>query len=148
MKKKLKSRTKPTGVHNADWRKNDALIRNVYTEELKKSKRMPTQARVAEICGITEKTVNTHLHSVDFNELIKPFKLYGSDVLQGLAEKAKEGDPAAIRLFMFLVFDKVERKDIIANVEATVKVKKDVKVTISPKIAKLIGDTLAKDSGQ
>lgn len=148
MKKKQTRKPKATGLHNADWRKNDALIRNAYTEELKKSKRMPTQARVAEICGITEKTVNTHLHSVDFNELIKPFKLYGSDVLLGLAEKAKEGDPAATRLYMFLVFDKVERKELKAEVEATVKGKVEVKVKVPANIAKMIGDALAKDEGQ
>ena len=148
MKKKSKLKAKPTGGHNADWRKNDALIRAEYTRALKETHRMPTQAKVAEICGLTEKTVNTHLHAVDFNELIKPFKLYGSDVLVGLKEKAENGDPAAIRLYMFLVFDKVERKELTAKVEATVKGKLDVKVKVPSKIAKLVGDALAKDEGQ
>ena len=148
MKKKSKSKAKSTGVHNADWRKNDALIRAEYTRALKETHRMPTQAKVAEVCGLTEKTVNTHLHAVDFNELIKPFKLYGSDVLVGLKEKAENGDPAAIRLYMFLVFDKVERKELTAKVEATVKGKLDVKVKVPSKIAKLVGDALAKDEGQ
>ena len=148
MKKKSKSKAKSTGVHNADWRKNDALIRAEYTRALKETHKMPTQAQVAEVCGITEKTVNTHLHAVDFNELIKPFKLYGSDVLVGLKEKAENGDPAAIRLYMFLVFDKVERKELTAKVEATVKGKLDVKVKVPSKIAKLVGDALAKDEGQ
>ena len=148
VKTKKKQGPRTTGLHNADWRKNDALIRAEYTRALKETHRMPTQAKVAEICGLTEKTVNTHLHAVDFNELIKPFKLYGSDVLVGLKEKAENGDPAAIRLYMFLVFDKVERKELTAKVEATVKGKLDVKVKVPSKIAKLVGDALAKDEGQ
>ena len=148
MKKKQTKKPKLPGVHNADWRKNDALIRAEYVRALKETHKMPTQAQVAETCGLTEKTVNTHLHAVDFNELIKPFKLFGSDVLQGLAERAKEGDAAASRLFFFLVFDKVERKELTAKVEATVKGKLDVKVKVPSKIAKLVGDALAKDEGQ
>lgn len=145
VKTKKKQGPRTTGLHNADWRKNDALIRAEYTRALKETHKMPTQAQVAETCGLTEKTVNTHLHAVDFNELIKPFKLFGSDVLQGLAEKAEAGDAAASRLFFFLVFDKVERKELTAKVEATVKGKLDVKVKVPSKIAKLIGDELAKE---
>ena len=147
VKTKKKQGPRTTGLHNADWRKNDALIRAEYTRALKETHRMPTQAKVAEVCGLTEKTVNTHLHAVDFNELIKPFKLFGSNVLQGLAEKAEAGDAAASRLFFFLVFDKVERKEIKAEVNAAVKVKGkiEVKHNLSPKVAKILGDALADE---
>jgi predicted transcriptional regulator len=141
----MTKKVKQTGVHSAIYRKNDALIRAEYTRVLKATHKMPTQAEVGKECGITEKTVNTHLHAISFNDIIKPWKLFGSDVLKGLKEKAESGDAAAVRLYMFLVYDKVERKEIKAEVAATVKGKLDVKVKVPSKIAKLIGDALAKD---
>ena len=140
----MKKKTKQTGVHSAVYRKNDALIRAEYTRVLKETHKMPTQAQVAEECGITEKTVNTHLHAINFNDIVKPWKLFGSRVLQGLEEKASNGDAAAARLYFFLVYDKVERKEVKADVNVKGKVKADVKINVSPKIAKLIGDELAK----
>lgn len=144
----MKKKAKPTGVHSAIYRKNDALIRAEYTRVLKATHKMPTQAEVGKECGITEKTVNTHLHAISFNDIIKPWKLFGSDVLLGLKGKAEAGDAAAARLYFFLIYDKVERKELKAEVKADVnlKAKMDVKVKVSPKIAKLIGDELAKET--
>lgn len=143
----MKKNTKKPRMHNAAYYKNDAIIRAEYTRVLKQTHHMPTQAQIAEKCGVTEKTVNTHLNAINFNDLIKPFKLFGSDVLQGLKEKAESGDAAASRLYFFLVFDKVERKEIKADVKADVKVKGklEVKHKLSPKIAKMLGDALADE---
>lgn len=141
----MKKKSKPSGLRNEAYRANDALIRAEYTRALRETHFMPTQAEVAKACGVTEKTVNTHLHAVNLNEIIPPFKVFGTDILRGLAEKAEAGDAAAARLFFFLVFDKVERKEIKAEVKATVKGKLDMKVKVPPKIAKLVGDALARE---
>jgi hypothetical protein len=91
------------------------------------------------------KTVRLHLKAIDINDLIEPFKLMGSNVLQGLTERAEAGDAAAARLFFFLIFDKVERKEIKADVNANVKANVKATVKIPDHIAKRIGDEMAKE---
>jgi hypothetical protein len=131
--------------HNKRYFENEALIRAAYMKVLKEQKRMPTLVEVGEMCHISSETVRLHLKAIDINELIEPFKLMGSNVLQGLTERAEAGDAAAARLFFFLIFDRVERKEIKADVNANVKA--DVKATIKipDAIAKRIGDELAKE---
>jgi predicted transcriptional regulator len=134
--------------HNRQYLENDALIKAAYMKVLKEQKRMPTLAEAGELCGITSETVRLHLKAIDINDLIEPFRLMGSNVLQGLTEKAEAGDAAAARLFFFLIFDKVERKEIKADIKADIdaKVKADVKVVVSEQTAKLVGDLLARES--
>lgn len=134
--------------HNKKYFENEALIKAAYIKVLKEQKRMPTQIEVGKMCSIHTETVRLHLKAIDITELIEPFKLMGSNVLQGLTDKAEAGDAAAARLFFFLVFDKVERKEIKADVRADVKVKGKMEVThkLSPKVAKILGDALADEA--
>jgi hypothetical protein len=127
--------------HNKRYFENEALIKAAYMKVLKEQKCMPTLIEVGEMCHISSETVRQHLKDIDINDLIEPFKLMGSNVLQGLTERAEAGDAAAARLFFFLIFDKVERKEIKADVNANVK----ATVKIPDAIAKRIGDEMAKE---
>jgi hypothetical protein len=131
--------------HNKRYFENEALIKAAYTKVLKDQKRMPTLIEVGEMCHISSETVRQHLKDIDINDLIEPFKLMGSNVLQGLTERAEAGDAAAARLFFFLIFDKVERKEIKADVNANVKATVKATVKIPDHIAKRIGDEMAKE---
>jgi hypothetical protein len=131
--------------HNKRYFENEALIKAAYTKVLKEQKRMPTLIEVGEMCHISSETVRQHLKDININDLIEPFKLLGSNVLQGLTERAEAGDAAAARLFFFLIFDKVERKEIKADINANVKANVKATVKIPDAIAKRIGDELAKE---
>jgi hypothetical protein len=131
--------------HNKRYFENEALIKAAYTKVLKEQKRMPTLIEVGEMCHISSETVRQHLKAIDINDLIEPFKLMGSNVLQGLTERAEAGDAAAARLFFFLIFDKVERKEIKADVNANIKANVKATVKIPDHIAKRIGDEMAKE---
>jgi hypothetical protein len=131
--------------HNKRYFENEALIKAAYMKVLKEQKRMPTLVEVGEMCHISSETVRLHLKAIDINDLIEPFKLMGSNVLQGLTERAEAGDAAAARLFFFLIFDKVERKEIKAEVNANVKANVKATVKIPDHVAKRIGDEMAKE---
>jgi hypothetical protein len=131
--------------HNKRYFENEALIKAAYTKVLKDQKRMPTLIEVGEMCHISSETVRQHLKDIDINDLIEPFKLMGSNVLQGLTERAEAGDAAAARLFFFLIFDKVERKEIKADVDANVKATVKATVKIPDHIAKRIAEEMAKE---
>jgi hypothetical protein len=131
--------------HNKRYFENEALIKAAYMKVLKEQKRMPTLIEVGEMCHISSETVRQHLKAIDINDLIEPFKLMGSNVLQGLTERAEAGDAAAARLFFFLIFDKVERKEIKADVNANVKANVKATVKIPDHIAKRIAEEMAAE---
>jgi hypothetical protein len=139
-----KQMTKHLG-HNSRYFENDALIKKAYIKVLEEQKRMPTLIEVGVICSLSSETVRQHLNAINLNELIEPFKLFGSDVLAGLKAKAESGDAQAAKLFFFLIFDKVERKEIKADIKADINAKVKVSVKIPDAIAKRIGDELAKE---
>lgn len=131
--------------HNKRYFENEALIKAAYMKVLKEQKRMPTLVEVGGMCNISSETVRLHLKAIDINDLIEPFKLLGSNVLQGLTEKAEAGDAAAAKLFFFLIFDKAERKEIKADINADIKADVKATVKIPSAIAKRIGDEMAKE---
>lgn len=131
--------------HNMRYYEYEDKIKAVYVKILKEQKRMPSQVEVAKICSVSEATVRLHLHAIDLTQLVEPFKLMGSDVLSGLAEKAISGDAASARLFFFLVFDKVERKEIMADIKADVKAKVVTTVKIPDAVAKRIAEEMVKE---
>lgn len=104
------SQTKPK---KRDYKATDIAIKNAYKEFIKAHETMPTQQQIADICDINRKTVGIHLNKIDLHEIIQPFKIFGDSVLMGLRNRAAKGDPAAIKLFMMLIYDwneKVEHK--------------------------------------
>ena len=141
---------KKVRTHNKAYYANDVAIKKVYVDILKKEHRMASQREVSEILGLSTNTLSTHMRAFDLSQIVNPFKIFGSDVLVGLQERAEGGDAAAARLFFMLVFDWSEKHEIKAKVDATVKakVKGDVKVNVSPRIAKAIGDLLAEEGSK
>lgn len=112
---------------------------------LKETGTMPTQQKVAEITGLTQKTIWTHLDAIDLREVVRPFKIWSDDVLNALKDKAASGDPMAIRLYFMLTFDWSEKHEVKADIKAIVKGKLEVKHKLSPKVAKILGDALSDE---
>jgi DNA-binding transcriptional regulator YhcF (GntR family) len=94
-------------------------IKDAYREYIKAHKQIPTQTQVAEICGVSQVTVSKHFTKIDLNELIQPFKIFGDDILMGLANKARKGDAQAAKLFFMLVYDWNEKQ--VQKIEGTVE---------------------------
>lgn len=96
-------------------------IKDAYREYIKEHKQIPTQTQVADICGVTQVTVSKHFTKIDLSEIVRPFKIFGDDILMGLRAKAMKGDAAAAKLYFMLVYDWSEKNEITAKVEHTIK---------------------------
>ena len=107
-----------------DYALIDEKIKNSYIEYIKTNKgKIPTEAHIAEVCGLTQATVSHHLVKTNLEEQAKPFKVFGQDVLLGLRNRAIKGDAQAAKLFFALVFDYNEKHDV----EGELKIKAEVK---------------------
>jgi predicted transcriptional regulator len=131
--------------HNKLYFKNRENIKKAYIDYLKKYGIMPSQSTVAEITGLTQTTISMHLKNTELSEITAQFKIMGESVLVGLQRRASEGDAAAAKLFMFLVYDKTERQELKVKVDANVKANVKAIVKIPNHIAKRIGDEMAKE---
>ncbi len=91
---------------------------------IKEEKEIPTEMQIAKICGTTQATVSRHISETNIEELVRPFKLFGNDVLMGLMNRASKGDAQAAKLFFALVYDwneKIEH-DVEGTIETIIKV--------------------------
>lgn len=140
-------RLNPPQKHNQAYIQTDARIKAAYLEIMNKEKRMPSQEEIAAVLKMSVSTISLHLNAIDLTEIIKPFKIFGTDVLNGLREKALSGSPEAIKLFFYLIFEWTEKREVNvkADVKAEVKGKVEVKHKLSPKIAKMLGDAIAEE---
>jgi len=106
-----------------DYIQTDELIKETYLELIKTKKRMPTQEEVAKKCNLTRKPVNLHLNRTNLTILRKPYKVFGNNVLLSLYSKAIKGDVQAIKLFLSLIFDWNETKEISGELKLKAEVK-------------------------
>ena len=95
-------------------------IKDAYRDYIKQHKQIPTQTQVAEICGVTQVTISKHFTKIDLSEIVRPFKIFGDDILMGLRVKAMKGDAAAAKLYFMLVYDWNEKTE--HKVEGGIKI--------------------------
>ena len=108
-----------------DYALIDEKIKNSYIEYIKTNKgKIPTETHIAEVCGLTQATVSHHLVKTNLEELARPFKVFGQDVLMGLRNRAAKGDAQAAKLFFALVYDWNEKQEVTGEL----KIKAEVKV--------------------
>jgi hypothetical protein len=94
-----------------DYALLDQKIKAAYVAAIKDTKKIPSEAHIAEICGTSQQTVSKHLTNINLDELVRPFKIFGNDVLMGLRNRASKGDAQAAKLFFMLVFDYSEKTE-------------------------------------
>lgn len=99
-------------------------IKEAYIDYIKKHKQIPSQTQVAKICDVTQATISKHFTKIDLSEIVKPFKIFGDDVLMGLRYKASKGDAQAAKLFFMLVYDWNEKTEheVKGSIETIIKV--------------------------
>lgn len=107
-----------------DYALLDQKIKAAYVEHLKQTKEIPTEAYIAKVCNTTQATVSKHLTGIDISDLVQPFKIFGSDVLLGLRNRAVKGDAQAAKLFLALVWGWNEKQEhtIEGTIETVIKV--------------------------
>ena len=133
--------------HNKLYYENRERIKGEYARILK-SGRMPSMVEVADNCRITRRTVSRHLNDIDLSDLTSPFRLFGEDVLNSLRESALEGNSQAAKIFYQIVFSWSEKHEIKADVKANIKADVKTTVTLSPKIAKIVGNLIAEEKAK
>jgi len=121
-----------------DYALIDEKIKMAYIEYIKTNKgKIPTEAHIAEVCGLTQATVSHHLVKTNLEELARPFKVFGQDVLLGLRNRASKGDAQAAKLFFALVYDWNEKQEI----KGELKVKAEVKTLNAKEVIDKYGKT-------
>ena len=118
-------------------------IKDAYREYIKEHKQIPTQTQVADICGVTQVTVSKHFTKIDLSEIVRPFKIFGDDILMGLRAKAMKGDAAAAKLYFMLVYDWNEKQEIEHKGELKVKYEE-----VPAELARRIGKELAEEKAE
>ena len=102
MRRKRKS--KLHGVTNTvQFRQNHFAITNALINLFEEKKHSPTQAEIAKRCNLSRKCVNEHLRELKLEDVTPSIKSETLEILSGLSEKAKTGDPSAVKLWMQLV---------------------------------------------
>jgi hypothetical protein len=104
-----------------DYALLDQKIKAAYVAAIKDTKEIPTETYIAEVCGTSQQTVSKHLTNINLDELVRPFKIFGNDVLMGLRNRASKGDAQAAKLFFMLVFDYSEKTEVEHKGELKVK---------------------------
>ena len=127
-----------------DYALLDQKIKNAYVEHIKATKEIPTEAYIAEVCGTSQQTVSKHITNINLSEIIRPFKIFGNEVLMGLMKKAAKGDAQAAKLFFALVYDYNEKQEIKGNIQ----VRAEVKTLSAEEVIKKYGEAFNEIEGE
>ena len=103
-----------------DYIATDERIKEAYKDYISTHNKMPTQQEIADMIGISRKTVNVHLNNIDLHDIIQPFKIFSENVLMGLRNKAVKGDAQAAKLFFMLVHDWSEKHEHKVDGDVTI----------------------------
>jgi len=100
-----------------DFKLNHLKIIDEYTNFVEENQKAPTITKLSELTNLTRPTIYKHMKHMQLNEISNKYKIRAFTVLEGLAKKAEEGDPAAVKLFFQLAFNFNEKK--IMDVQTT-----------------------------
>lgn len=109
--KPANGKSKQNSANDAKFIRCKALVLDTYLKYYQEHDSLPTQTEVASICDIDRATVARHLQEMKLEDIVPAHKARTEEILAGLGDKAKGGDPAAVKLWMQLVYgwrEKVE----------------------------------------
>jgi hypothetical protein len=89
--------------NRADWEANHIIIFDAYIQAFNSKERPPTQTEIAKLTGLNRRTVADHLKQSSLSEMVPMLRPQTLLVLQGLANKAREGHAAEVKLWMQIV---------------------------------------------
>lgn len=129
-----------------DYALLDRKIKEEYVDYIKKHKAIPSQSYIAEVCGTTQVTVSKHLNNIDLSELIRPFKIFGDEVLMGLSARASKGDAQAAKLFFALVYDWTEKQEVKGELKMKAEIKNISVLKVIEKYEKALDEIRDEES--
>ena len=100
------SARKPT---RADWEMHHAVIHDSFIRLFKKLQRPPTQNEIAIDTGLSRTTIQRHVRKISLGDAVPGFKLRLERVMHGLTNKAEDGHPEAVKLWMQIVMGWTEK---------------------------------------
>lgn len=116
----------PTEEENrrSDWERNNRAIRDAIITFFKKNAKLPLNRELAEITGISERTIQEHLDSLDFDTIFKYSKsrmmTYAPDVFLSVVRQALKGNSKAQTLF-FTLIGFIQKNELIVGDETKSK---------------------------
>lgn len=113
--KKVKPRKKNP---RRDWEWNSKNISDAFATIAMTKQTIPSYKEIADACGVSEKTVERHLETIEFDQVRKKFRACTDKVLLKLVGKALKMDN---HHFARLFFEVVEDLGIRKKVEVTGK---------------------------
>lgn len=91
-------------TRNANWEATHATIRDVFLHVLERNKgRKPTLAELAHESGLSHKTIERHVKSLEFKPQLDSWRVMTGDVVAALWRKCMKGDSNAIKLWFQVV---------------------------------------------
>lgn len=113
-----------------DWEAFDILISTFYLKYLKKNKRPPTQAQIADVLQVHRNTIAKHFNRRTLKQLTNKYKpLTDSIILKHYRTIQRTGNDKLIKLWYQLVEDFSERKEITGSEG------KEIKLIIRPAVS-------------
>ena len=118
--KKKPLKKKAPAKRRADFKINDELVCAKFSELLLKNQKMPSYKEIGDALGVSEKTVQRHIQSIDFDQRFNKFKAVSDKVVMNLFKQAATGkNHNFIRLWLELIEGLGDKKKIeITNKQA------------------------------
>ena len=129
MKKSKERKLVKVDEKNITWNRNHLLIMETYDRLYEADKKVPSLQKVADECGLSFNTVQSHSESLTLSNVNSKYKLAGERVTKSLLKNIEEnGKAAEVKLYNQLVFgykDGIEHtgkdgKDLINEVKITI----------------------------
>lgn len=119
---------------NITWERNHETILAAYANEMKRTQKVPSISRIAEVTGMNWRTVKAHLTEYQSTLESHPGKLFTDDVVFAMVNEARKGSFFHQRLFFEVFYnlgkkeaDKVDNRQVIIQVATTPLSPEDLK---------------------
>lgn len=89
-----------------DWEVNHDTILESYLRLYSADPihKTPTRGAIARDTGLSEPTVQRHIRKISVKDVAPMLKMRVGPILNALADRAESGEPAAVKLYMQLVY--------------------------------------------
>lgn len=101
---------------NENWVINHEKIKKAYLEFWEENDCRPTATEIAKITGVSKPTAGEHIRELQLNDVALAERKYSNDVLKGIRTKAMSGDAPAAKLWLQVVNEWAEKKEIKHNI--------------------------------
>lgn len=106
---------------HSTWDVNHVLIQDAFVLLFSKLSRQPTQKQISKESGLSQTTVQKHFKELKLESITPFLKIRGDKILNKMAAEGEDGNVAAAKLFLQVVFGWSEKTGI--NISGEIKTK-------------------------